>query len=755
MKLSLNHILDRVHRTDRNRSGFVSLCDEYIAMYKGDAGFGRTLQEAIMQGQEQITTPAPFNTINLSQRLLATEPEIQMIPKEMGKEKSIENAKKLQKFLTAMWKRINLDMRRNVLADVELNGLLMGRPVFDVRWVEQALPSLRRKRQFPIAVRALDPRNVGYYNNSLYTEFIYHKYRAPLIEVKRRWPELANKANYRSKLSWFYDWKTQNDGADEDDQIDVVDFWYISEDDGSVWNCILVDTEFAKEPVKTDYPDLPIMVGRGDYALGMGDDYDGVSILHPMRGIWQYECRLISQMATGVLWHFWPGATVQNEFGNTPQNLRIMPGQTTPVPWGTKIDQFKGEPDIPLAQTVYNQIEAYIQQSTYPDVMYGKAPGELAAGYGVSLLSDAAKGRLKNLTESLEMLVSHVNAFALALIEKMAGPEGVTIGTFDSRDREGLKLTITPKDIDGNYENEVKLSPKVPDDQMGKMTMGLRLSEARKISDETLWNNFMSIPIPTDERKRIDLENAMMAEELRPNVVLKALVEAEGLDKALTYLINTPLMPPPPPGKAWYQDKPGGKVILIDQAMMPGAGGPMGPGGPMPPGAMPPGMPGPMGPGGGAPMPMGPGMMPPGGQMPQLPPPPGPAGLLPGPVAPGPVGPPPLPPEIMQLLQSGQLPPEIVDGVLSGQIPPDVLMQVLAQVGLLPGGQGGPPGMGGGPLQPPAISGPMGGGIPPVRQGQLEPEMLGLPPVGAPLEFAAMTGQRLPRNEELAMIGGY
>lgn len=751
MKLTIDHVQDRFLRTERRRSSYVSLCDEYIAMYKGDPGFGRTLQEAIMQGQEQIVTPAPFNTVNLSQRLLATEPDIHVIPKEMGKEKSIKNAQTIQKFLAAMWKRVNLDMGRNVLADAELNGLIMGRPVFDVRWVEQALPKLRRKRQFPVAIRALDPRNVGYYNNSLYTEFIYHTYRAPLLEVKRRWPELGKKAHYQSKLSWYYDAITEHNGAGEDNEVDVVDFWYVSEEDGSIWNCIMVDNDFAKEPVRTDYPDLPIMVGRGDYALGMGDDYDGVSILHPMRGIWQYECRLISQMATGVLWHFWPGATVQNEFGNAPQNLRIMPGQMVPVPWGTRVDWHKGEPDIPLAQTVYNQIEAYIQQATFPDVMYGKAPGELAAGYGVSLLSDAAKGRLKNLTESLEMLVSHVNAFSLALIEKMAGPEGITIGVFDARDRQGIQLRLTPQDIDGNYENEVTLAPKVPDDEMGKMTMGLRLSEARKISDETLWSNFMSIPIPTDERKRIDLENAMMAEEIRPNVVLKALVEAQGLDKALTYLVNTPLMPPPPPGKAWLQEKPGGKVALVDQGMMPGAGMPPGgagmpPG--MPPGMMPPGM-SPQG---------GPGMMPPGGPMggPGMMPP----GMQPsmGPMGPGgqpPMGgPQQLPPEVLMLLQSGELPPPIVDGVLSGQIPVEALMQVMAQVGLMPPGQSGGAAPGDTSLQPPALPMPMGGGVPPAMQGQLEPEMLGLPPVGAPLEFAALTGQRLPRNEELAYLGG-
>lgn len=757
MELTLQHVLDRVDRTERANLGFRTLCDEYIQMYKGDAGFGRSLQEAIAQGQEQITTPAPFNTVNLALRLLASEPDINVVPAKINSDKYVQRAKQTEKFLGGVWKRNNMDTGRNILQDAEVNGLVLGRPVLDVRWIENSLPKNLKKRHFPIAIRTLDPRNVGYYDNSVYIEYVYHKYKMPIIDIIRRWPELSEKSDPKGRFSWLYRSWERKDSEFEDVECDVCDFWYIDEDKGDAWNCVTVDDDFAKEPVKTDYPGLPIMVGRGDYALGMGNDYDGMSILHPMRGLWQYECRLISQMATGVLHHFWPGGTIQNEYGNAPANLRTTPGRLTPVPWGTKIDFYKGEPDIPLAQTVYQQVESYIQQSTFPDVMYGKSPGDMAAGYGVSLLSDAAKGRLKTLTDSLEMLCAHTNSFILALTEVFAGEEGLTVSVMDSRDRKGISITLKASDIEGHWENEVRLTPKVPNDEMQKITMGLRLSDAHKISTETLWNSFLPVQIPTDEQERIDLELALTAPELKPNLVLKALVESKGLEEALTYLFNTPLMPPPPPGKHWIQEKPGGKVTAIEANLAQSAGLPNvvgAPGGPGPMG----GPPGGGGPGGMAPPPGamapmgGPGAgMPPGGAMPPMPP----GGPMPMPPGAGQAGPQPpqLPPIIMQMIQAGAIPPPIVEGLMNGSIPVGMLMQLLEQQGILP--PQGPQTGTGGPqsLQPPGISMPMGGGMPPEMQGQLNPEDVGLPPAGNPLPFAAMTGQTLPRNEQLAAIG--
>jgi hypothetical protein len=729
--LTLEHVLDRFKRKEREMEPYRLLCEDWLKMYQGDAGFNREHAQAIQQGQEQIITPAPFNTVNLSQRLLSTTPRIDVMPEEVSDEESVETAQSKEKWLNGMWKRANLDKRRNIIADASLYGLLMGRPVFDIRWVENKLPKLRKERQLPISIRALDPRNVGIHQGPLYTEYAYHTYTTSVLDIKQEYPDLEDKVDEKSRLFEQLMKVDKETGSGEEHDITIVDFWYISPRTGKVWNCIIGEDQFLKEPSETDYPDIPIVVGRADYGLGLGEEWNGVSILHSMRGLWQAECRLISLMMTGVLWDFWPAMTVQNEYGASVGDVVISPGKTTQIPWGTKVDTIHLNPNTNIAQAVAAQVNAYMQQSTYPDVMFGKAPGDLNAGYGVSLLSDAAKGRIKNLTESLEFIISHINSMALAIVEAFADKKGVTLAIFDERNRTPMKLVLTPEMVGGNYANEVKITPDLPDDFMGKITMGLRLAESGKISDQTLRSDWLG-SVPTDEQKRIDYEAALKAEELRANMVLKTLVDSRGEKEALRLLYNTPMMPPPPPGKVWEQKKFMGEVKLVDMPEQP----PMGPNGMPPSPAMgpPPGMPPP-----GA-MPPG---MPPMGGPPPMPPPQGP-----------PPGPPPMPPELEQLLAAGQVPPPIVEALMAGQLSPEEVLQMAMEAGVLPP-PGGPP-MGPPPsMQPQAITPPQGGGIPPVMQGQLEGE--NLMPGGSqmdPLLFAELTGQPLPPQEELDILGG-
>jgi hypothetical protein len=87
-----------------------------------------------------------------------------------------------------------------------------------------------------------------------------------------------------------------------------------------------------------------------------------------------------------------------------------------------------------------------------------------------------------------------------------------------------------------------------------------------------------------------------------------------------------------------------------------------------------------------------------------------------------------------------------------------------------PSMMGMPPGMGGPPMgQPPPGGGgvpgppiqvqpdatvvpPLGGGVPPVMNGQLEAEMLGLPPDVDPRIFQQLMGRPLTPEEELALL---
>lgn len=670
----LAFIIDRVERHESKRAPYKALAERWERMYRLDPGFQRTVAEAIAEGQEQIILPTPFNVVNLSQRLLSTTPRIDKIPLDPNDKESLEYSEKCERWLNAMWSQVNWDQKRPVLGEAIWQVLVRGRFCFEIKWIRDALPAAMKKTAFPLLIRTLEPLNVGVYHNGMFTEYAYHRYESSLLDIFRRYPNLKGDRDPGSRLSTLIDNYEANDKKNEDTTALVVDYWETGED-GKVYNAILIEDEFAKPLEVTTYPFIPIVCGKGDYGVGIGDEYDGLSILHSIDGLWQYECRLTSQMATGLLWHFWPAITVMNEQGQVVEDIEISPGTTTAIPPGTHVDMHQIEPNVPLAQAVFTQVEGYIQQSTYPEVMYGQAPGELQAGYGVNLLADAAKGRIKNFQESLEQGIAHVNKVALALVEKKAGKKGVDIFVVDDVGKEKYTLSLTPDMIGGNYENRVRISIALPQDDANLVTMGLRLADGKYISAQTFRDKYLGQEVPGDESLRIAFEELMQSDEMR-NYRLQRAGEIYFKEDFLEIAFDTPFMPAPPEGFEWYKDEKGKAKLRKTPPQLPGptAGAP-----PMEPNMN-----------GGTPgAPIGQPSMPPGGAMPM------------------------------------------------GEPPTGAPMT-------------GPP-----PIQPEAIlSGPQGGGFPPVMQGQMEPETLGMPQDSSQLQFDPITGTPIPPQEELDLLAG-
>lgn len=586
MDEKLDFILDRVTRHDQERSVYKEMAERWVSMWKLDPGFQRPLKEAIAKGMEQVILPTPFNVVNLSQRLLSATPKIDVIPQDVGDKESEEYAEQCEKWLTAMWRQVNKAQGRNVLSDNVWNALVYGRFVFDVRWVRDMLPTDLKKTSFPISIRTLPPTNVGIQQGPYATEFAYHKYEASVLEVIRAWPKLKN-VEITSALGRLIEEMRLNNGKTEDRKVCVIDYWETHPVTGKVYNAVLVEDEFAKPLKVTSYPYVPIICGRGDYAVGLGDEFDGLSILHSIDGLWQYQCRLASQLATGLMWYFWPQFLISNEYNTPVGDFSPKPGGVEEVPYGTKVDQVKMDPNVPLAETVYQKLEASIQQSTYPEVMFGMMPQDLKSSYGIALLSDAAQGRIKNFQESLEMAIERVNELCLALVERKGGEEGVSIWGVSEHD-EKYRLILTPEMIDGVYHNEVSIVPAMPTDDMQKTVQGKQLADSKYISVKTLHDKYLGINVPSDEMKRIAVEEAMQSDEMRNYRLRRAMEDYFGED-ALSMMMGTDLMPQPPEGYEWYATETG-KVEMRKLPEQP-------PQAPQPPpglSGMPPGQPDPM-----------------------------------------------------------------------------------------------------------------------------------------------------------------
>jgi hypothetical protein len=80
------------------------------------------------------------------------------------------------------------------------------------------------------------------------------------------------------------------------------------------------------------------------------------------------------------------------------------------------MNMLRGDVNMPLAQAMLGLLDQQSSMSTFPGVMYGNQPGDVQAGYAVSILADQARGRIQQFRQNLETGVEHVNEFALGLV---------------------------------------------------------------------------------------------------------------------------------------------------------------------------------------------------------------------------------------------------------------------------------------------------------------------------------------------------
>ncbi|MFN8468566.1 MAG: hypothetical protein U0X20_23610 [Caldilineaceae bacterium] len=589
MTMQVGEILERVDDLDDKRARYREAARQWQEMWLLKA-FDDDAETSIKKyKREQVTLPIPYNIVHLGRRLIASEPKIE-IPSGTSQQDDDESAQKRERWLTAYWQRADREQRRMIIADAAWQTMVRGRFVFEVKWVREQLPQRLRDQRLPILVRTLDPLSVGIKAGPLYTEYAYHRYEDERSLVQQRYPtvQLSQRAGvYRAAPT---------------DLIQVVDYWWTDVTDGAIWNAVLVDDQFAVPPQKTKYPDIPIVEGYGDSAPIVGEEFKGLSILYPLQELWPYMCRLASQIGTGLLYYFWPAILIENELGAEIPNINVAPGTTTVLPPGTRVNPLKVDVNIPLAQSMLGLVDQHAQQSTFPGVMYGQQPGELQAGYGVSILADQARGRINQFRTGLESGLEHVDALILGLVEAYAGRKGVSLWGKAQGAGNLYHETLTPKDIAGLYENLVSLAPQLSTDEIQKQTLGMRMVEAKIMSKRTFRDKHMTVPMPPDEELRIQVEQALESDMLSPKTQLNAL-RAYFPDSYSNIIAGTPFQqlemqesqgaqPPPQPGAPMGGMPPQGMPMLPPgagpqipqgmppQMMMPPQGGP--PPGPMP-----------------------------------------------------------------------------------------------------------------------------------------------------------------------------
>lgn len=503
MKIEIEEVKDNVESCEDADANYRKLAERAQEAWELKA-FKRDLTTAInMDGQEQVVLPTPFNDIGLACRLLSSMPRVE-VPASDETQDAEEVSDRKERWLTAAYQRIYQQQRMNVVALLEHFSFLRGRHAFSVNWVKDDYPKGMRDKVFPILIRPLDPLNVGISRNPLYTDYAYHKYCTTVCSIKRRYPKLSL------------------DKHKDEDEIDVIDYWWTDPKDGDIWHCIVVDKEFGKKPTKTDYMHIPIVVGYGDLANYLDADWSSLPLTYPILDLWKYQCRLASQLATMNMWYSYPHVAVMNDNGMDVGDIDIKPGAVKQYPMGTKFDIIQPRPDLMVVQTIEGRVTAAMQDSTFPKVMYGEA-GSVQSGYGVNSLANNARGRINPFRENLEMSLQHANEIMFSLVETFGGVKGVSVWGKDAATSKTYRATLSKEDIDGHYDNLVTLEPLVPQDTMQKETLGLRKVEMGILSRQTYRDKISAEVLPPDEQMRVDYEQVMSSPEMLPKKAISIL----------------------------------------------------------------------------------------------------------------------------------------------------------------------------------------------------------------------------------------
>jgi len=687
MKLDEGDIKDLVAETERKRSDWAKAAEEWEKMWALQRFDDTRTDIKELDGIEAITTPDPFNIVQMVSRIVASDIRVE-IPYIDATEEDDDRSIKMEEWITSFWQRSSRQQGRNIIDDMTWQSAVRGRGAMQILWVQDELPKKLQGKRLPILPRTLDPLNVGVKRGPYWTEHAYHKYDASYSDIKQRYPdyELPDLRD-RYKATW-------------EKKLKTIDFWYMDED-GNVCHCVTIDDKFAKKPTKTDYPEIPIIEWMADGAPVEEEMARSLSILHPIRASWKYKCELVSKIGTGLLYYFDP-LMIAKGFG-PGQKIQAGPGEIAYLEADQSVDAYRPEPNVPMAEKMLAIIQQGMDQAAFPPVAFGDAPGGVTAGFALNNLTQQAKNRVGTIRGNLEGALEQANELIFMLVENFADAKGVEMwGKSSMNDSRSRPIVLKGKDIGGIYANEVRLIPEAPGDESARIGIYLQMVDKGIISKATMRNRGVNIPLPRDEETRVAIEAALQMPEMAQKATLRAIQKMfRKQDDWEINIIGTPLQQMYDMEKQWLEQqaqqeeaakeaKRQAKIqqeqqllmeemaklgIMPPQGMQPPPGmmpPPMNassPGGmpPMPPG-MPPGM---QGPSSG----MGPGMMP---GMP-------PGGMPPGSMPTGQQG---VPPEAMGMMtpEAMGIPPGGLPGdfqAMQGQPLPDdeMLRQLMMQGG--------------------------------------------------------------------------
>jgi hypothetical protein len=354
-----------------------------------------------------------------------------------------------------------------------------------------------------------------------------------------------------------------------------------------VTNCVVVEEQFVKEPVRMPgYGELPFVRYAG-IATPLRDEDGILSVLFPITGgvrkngaigLAAAENELLA-MKQRIIEMYANAAVITDD---ETLNLDLTPGAVNYVRRGA-MWQFMTPPGPhPSVDQQIMLMEKLTEDATVSGSMMGRYVGAMS-GLALSAMNNPVLMRIAHRQQIRERAYERLNGLILELTQEYAPAEGWYVAGLDKRGA-AMELRLKPDEIGGYYRNRVELSASLPKDEAGELMSMAQLVGQKLISRETFLDQMqrmkhLSSQSPQDEMKKI-LRDLLLFEG--PTAQRLAQVVLSDYSEELAQALQGG--PGPGPGG------PGPGMAGPGQGGSPGGGGPPG-AGPMmgmPPGVVPP-----------------------------------------------------------------------------------------------------------------------------------------------------------------------
>lgn len=386
----------------------------------------------------------------------------QVLPLDESDQEQIR-CTKLERYLAAVRYASEYEAHSRSYQDFVFYFLFRGWGVFKTLFYNEYIDTYN----FPIRILARDPHYVYPIFGLTGPLYVVEKYDRYVLDIKLELKALWERKKDKDAIAW----KKPDFGEHMDtDKIEVVEYW----DDkfkglrvGGEW-VWLSPHHYQKKGERGIIPYSFAFCEKTPIADGK---WMGRSILAPIVDVIKEQAKLMSKVTTATDLFFYPQILVETPHGEAFV-MSSAPGQTQPIPPGSKVTVLNLSANQMLLTTLMAWYEKSISLFGLPDAMWGVQPGQVQAGYAISMLQQGAKTKIGEKANEIQAAIARAHEHVLRLTEifapltkegfKLHPVEDVRMPSTDTRPHP---LTITADDVAGHYRNRVTITPDLPNDQ--------------------------------------------------------------------------------------------------------------------------------------------------------------------------------------------------------------------------------------------------------------------------------------------------